>query len=63
MVYVAGLLLRLFNGLYEDDVIDVDTFFVWKEDVDGSYEGKGKALFEVNAWLRWLHEAESEEDD
>jgi len=61
--FPKGLLLRWFVALYEADVVDERVFLKWKEDVNDTYPGKGKALFQVNQWLTWLEEAESEEDD
>lgn len=61
--FPKGLLLRWFVSLYEADIVDEHVFLQWKEDVNDSYPGKGKALFQVNNWLTWLEEAESEDDD
>jgi len=61
--FPKGMLLRWFVALYEADVIDEHVFLRWKEDVNDSYPGKGKALFQVNQWLTWLEEAESEDED
>jgi len=61
--FPKGLLLRWFVALYEADVIDEHVFLKWKEDVNDSYPGKGKALFQVNNWLTWLEEAESEDEE
>jgi len=61
--FPKGLLLRWFVSLYEADIVDEQVFLKWKEDVNDSYPGKGKALFQVNNWLTWLEEAESEDDD
>jgi len=60
-----GVLLRSFVNCYELDIIDEHAFLSWKEDVNDFYPEKGKALFQVNKWLNWLEEAESdsEEDD
>jgi translation initiation factor 4G len=55
------MLLRWFVTLYEADIVDEHVFLKWKEDVNDSYPGKGKALFQVNQWLTWLEEAESED--
>jgi translation initiation factor 4G len=57
------MLLRWFTALYELNVIEEDSLFQWKEDVNDMYPGKGKALFQVNTYLTWLQEAESEDDD
>merc|ERR1711902_42905 len=61
--FPKGMLLRWFVALYEADIIDEHVFLKWKEDVNDSYPGKGKALFQVNQWLTWLEEAESEDED
>jgi len=61
--FPKGLLLRWFVSLYEADVVDEHAFIAWKEDVNDTYPGKGKALFQVNQWLTWLEEAESEEEE
>lgn len=61
--FPKGLLLRSFVNFYEMDIVDEHAFLLWKEDVDESYPGKGKALFQVNSWLTWLEEAESEEEE
>lgn len=61
--FPKGLLLRWFVALYEADIVDEHVFLKWKEDVNDSYPGKGKALFQVNNWLTWLEEAESEDEE
>lgn len=58
-----GMLLRWFTALYELEIVEEDAFLRWKEDITDDYPGKGKALFQVNSWLTWLQEAESEEED
>lgn len=59
----AGMLLRWFTALYDLNVIEEDAYFQWKEDLTEVYPGKQRALFQVNAWLMWLQEAESEEEE
>jgi len=61
--FPKGLMLRWFMALYDNDIIDEQAFLKWKEDVNDTYPGKGKALFQVNQWLTWLEEAESEEEE
>jgi len=61
--FPKGLILRWFVALYEADVVDEHVFLKWKDEVNDSYPGKGKALFQVNQWLTWLEEAESEDED
>jgi len=58
-----GLLLRLFTYMYDLEVVEEEAFIKWKEDLNDAYPGKGKALFQVNQWLTWLEQAESEEED
>lgn len=61
--FLSGMLLRWFTALYELNVIEEDSFIRWKEDITEVYPGKGKALFQVNTWLTWLQEAESEDEE
>lgn len=61
--FPKGMLLRWFTALYELNVIEEDSFIRWKEDITEVYPGKGKALFQVNTWLTWLQEAESEDEE
>jgi len=61
--FPKGLLLRWFVALYETDIVDEHVFLKWKDEVNDSYPGKGKALFQVNQWLTWLEEAESEDEE
>jgi translation initiation factor 4G len=63
MFFFTGMLLRWFTALYELNVIEEDSLFRWKEDVNDMYPGKGKALFQVNTYLTWLQEAESEDEE
>ena len=57
------MLLRWFTSLYYLSIVDEEVFLRWKEDITDIYAGKGKALFQVNSWLTWLQEAESEDED
>ena len=45
--FPKGLLLRSFVNFYEMDIVDEHAFLQWKEDVNDTYPGKGKALFQV----------------
>lgn len=45
--FPKGLLLRSFVNFYEMDIVDEHAFLQWKEDVNETYPGKGKALFQV----------------
>lgn len=35
----------------------------WKEDLSDVHAGKGESLFQVNKYLTWMEQAESEDDD
>jgi translation initiation factor 4G len=63
--FPKGMLLRSFVNCYELDILDEHAFLQWREDrrYSDDYPGKGKALFQVNNWLTWLEEAESEEEE
>ncbi|XP_017780283.1 PREDICTED: eukaryotic translation initiation factor 4 gamma 2 [Nicrophorus vespilloides] len=61
--FPRGQLLRWFNALYDSSIVEEEAFLTWKEDVTDVYPGKGQALFQVNQWLTWLQEAESEEEE
>ena len=45
--FTKGMLLRAFVNCYEMDIMDERAFLQWKEDVNDTYPGKGKALFQV----------------
>jgi len=57
------MLLRLFIIFYNTELVDEDVFLQWKEDINETYPGKGKSLFQVNNWLQWLETADEEEDE
>lgn len=61
--FPKGLLLRWFNLMYELEIVEEEAFLKWREDVTDDYPGKGRALFQVNTWLTWLAEAESEDEE
>ncbi|XP_067012405.1 eukaryotic translation initiation factor 4 gamma 2 [Anabrus simplex] len=61
--FPKGMLLRWFMNLYDLEIVEEEAFLKWKEHISDEYPGKGKALFQVNTWLTWLAEAESEEED
>ena len=102
LTFPKGLLLRWFVLLYDLEIVEEEAFLKWKEDLDDTTPGKGKALFQVrsphlnlltiwkrinllfrsrgeipdlgfkidifyiwiqvNNWLMWLEQAESDED-
>ncbi|XP_063379747.1 eukaryotic translation initiation factor 4 gamma 2 [Cydia fagiglandana] len=61
--YPKGMLLRWFMYLYNLEVCEEDAFLRWREDVTDAYPGKGEALFQVNTWLTWLQQQESEDEE
>ncbi len=52
--FPKGMLLRAFVNCYELDILDEQAFLRWKEDVNDSYSGKGKALFQVRTTFTLL---------
>ncbi|OTF76968.1 dihydrolipoyllysine-residue succinyltransferase, mitochondrial-like, partial [Euroglyphus maynei] len=61
--FPKGLIEKWFNMLYEQEIVDDEVFFKWREDINEEYPGKGKALFQVNKWLIWLEEDDDEEEE
>lgn len=59
----VGMLLRWFMYLYNMEVCEEEAFLRWREDVTDAYPGKGEALFQVNAWLTWLQQQDSDDDE
>jgi hypothetical protein len=49
--------------LYDLSIVDDDVFFIWKEEINDKVPGKGHALFQVNTWLNWLAEPDSEDEE
>lgn len=48
----AGMLLRWFAYLYDMEIIEDEAFLNWREDVNDTYPGKGKALFQVSDFAK-----------
>ena len=42
------MLLRLFIVFYSNEIVEEDVFMRWREDLNDTYPGKGKALFQVS---------------
>lgn len=61
--FPKGALLRWFHMLYDLSIVDDDVFFIWKEEINDKVPGKGHALFQVNTWLNWLAEPDSEDEE
>lgn len=61
--FCTGAFLRWYVMLYDLNIIDDDVFLKWKEEINEEYPGKGKALFQVNTWLNWLAESDSESEE
>lgn len=48
------MLLRFFVHFYDMEIIEEEAFLAWKEDITQEFPGKGKALFQVSAMLRFF---------
>jgi len=46
------LLMTIFHELYQEDVVEANTWEDWVNDDEDVCEGKKKALFSVTAWLK-----------
>ncbi|KAM3178040.1 hypothetical protein ACTXT7_003351 [Hymenolepis weldensis] len=57
-----GFMLRCFQNLYHFSLVDKPIFFEWQKDENQTYPVKGKALFEVMRWLKWLETVTESED-
>ncbi|VUZ42395.1 unnamed protein product [Hymenolepis diminuta] len=57
-----GFMLRCFQNLYHFSLVDKPVFFEWQKDENQTYPVKGKALFEVMRWLKWLETVTESED-
>ena len=49
LTFPKGLLLRWFVLLYDLEIVEEEAFLKWKEDLDDTTPGKGKALFQVRS--------------
>lgn len=63
MSFPKEMLLRLFIIFYTEEIVEEDVFMRWREDLNETYPGKGKALFQVNSWLQWMEQAEEQEEE
>merc|ERR1712107_156820 len=58
------LLAQLFQHLYDQDVINPDTFTTWRNDTSSkNQQGKGVAVKASIQFFTWLEENENDEDD
>ncbi|VDO03617.1 unnamed protein product [Rodentolepis nana] len=57
-----GFMLRCFQNLYHFSLVDKPVFFEWQKEENQTYPVKGKALFEVMRWLKWLETVTESED-
>ena len=53
-----GLCTAIFRTLYDNDLVEEDAFFKWKDDLKDTSEGKQEAIMDTFQWLKWLEEAE-----
>lgn len=59
----SGLLLKIFNTLYEDSVISHDSFLSWEKSDDPlAQENKGVAVKQLTSFFTQLKETESENE-
>lgn len=57
-----GVLEGTLMQLYQNDIVQDEVFFAWKDDTSRQVPGKTKALFATSKWFGWL-ESQLEEED
>lgn len=57
------VLTKVFQEIYERDVMTEDTLRAWREDIHNTTPGHDKALLQTQPWFEWLDNAEEEEND
>jgi hypothetical protein len=60
--FPKGLLPKIFQDVYEEDIVMEEIFTSWVDSTDESTPSKGKAVMQANPFLQWLEEAESDDD-
>lgn len=61
--FPKGLLLRVANELYDNDVVEQSAWMKWREEINDDEPGKGDALVALNEYLNWMETAEDDDDD
>ena len=59
----APVFVKVFQEIYERDVMTEDTLRAWREDIHNTTPGHDKALLQTQPWFEWLDNAEEEEND
>jgi hypothetical protein len=59
----AGLLERLFQNLYDNELVYEEAFHTWASEAQQDSFGKAQALAQLSNWFNWLAEAQKDEDD
>jgi eIF4-gamma/eIF5/eIF2-epsilon len=54
----------VFQGLYDEDIVDEESFLKWKDDtrLSSEVEGKSDALLGAGVFFNWLATAEEGDD-
>ncbi|CAM6045739.1 unnamed protein product [Sphagnum compactum] len=55
-----GLMSKLFDNFYSEEVISERAYFRWQDDVNDTTPGRDRAIREVGRWLAWLATAPEE---
>jgi len=63
-LFIAGVLVAIFESLHDGDVISDDAFFAWEECKEvAESEGKGVAVSSTIKFFTMLREIQSESDE
>lgn len=58
-----SLLERLFQNLYDNELVYEEAFHTWASEAQQDSFGKAQALAQLSNWFNWLAEAQKDEDD
>ncbi len=59
----APVFVKVFQEIYERDVMTEDCLKKWREDIHNMTPGHDKALQQTQRWFEWLENAEEEEGE
>lgn len=57
------IFLRIFECLYDNDIIMEDALRAWRDDIRNTTPGHDRALMQTEPWFEWLDNAEEEDND
>ena len=58
-----GVIEGIFLKFYQEDIVDDESFTLWKNDVTTKLPGRMQAIMQTNKWFAWFAEQSAESDD